>query len=163
MTIEEKTCQMVTLYGYGRVLKDELPTPQWKNEIWKDGICNIDEHLSNTTFRSTTKTQWSYPYSRHATAINTVQKWFVEETRLGIPVDFTSEGIRGLAHDRATCFPASIGIGSSWDKELFYEIGKIMGKRPEPLVTQMFIAPILDIARDRVGEGLWNVTERILF
>jgi hypothetical protein len=27
-------------------LKDSLPTPQWKNEIWKDGIANIDEHLN---------------------------------------------------------------------------------------------------------------------
>ena len=31
MTLEEKTCQMVTLYGTGRVLKDDLPTPAWKN------------------------------------------------------------------------------------------------------------------------------------
>ena len=41
MTLEEKTCQMATLYGYGRVAKDELPTPEWLNEIWKDGIANI--------------------------------------------------------------------------------------------------------------------------
>lgn len=32
--------------------------------------------------------------SRHAEAINTVQRWFIEQTRLGIPVDFTNEGIR---------------------------------------------------------------------
>ena len=44
MTLEEKTCQTATLYGYNRVLKDELPTPEWKNQIWKDGIANIDEH-----------------------------------------------------------------------------------------------------------------------
>lgn len=28
MTVEEKTCQMVTLYGYKRILKDQLPTPE---------------------------------------------------------------------------------------------------------------------------------------
>src|ERR1051326_2650898 len=43
MTLEEKSCQMATLYGFGRVLKDEMPLPGWKNEIWKDGIANIDE------------------------------------------------------------------------------------------------------------------------
>jgi beta-glucosidase len=43
MTLEEKTCQTATLYGYGRVLEDKQPTPGWKNEIWKDGIANIDE------------------------------------------------------------------------------------------------------------------------
>ena len=45
MTLEEKTCQMVTLYGYKRVLKDDLPTPEWKQMLWKDGIGAIDEHL----------------------------------------------------------------------------------------------------------------------
>jgi beta-glucosidase len=42
----EKTNQTATLYGYGRVLKDSLPTANWKNEIWKDGIANIDEQLN---------------------------------------------------------------------------------------------------------------------
>jgi beta-glucosidase len=33
MNLEEKTCQTATLYGYKRVLQDELPTPNWKTEI----------------------------------------------------------------------------------------------------------------------------------
>ena len=94
MTVEEKTCQLATLYGYKRVAKDELPTPAWKQELWKDGIANIDEHLNGLV-----KTQYSYPFSKHAEAINTVQRWFIEETRLGIPVDFSNEGIHGLNHD----------------------------------------------------------------
>ena len=55
MTIDEKTAQLATLYGYGRVLKDSLPTAEWKNSLWKDGIANIDEHLNNTTFRKQTR------------------------------------------------------------------------------------------------------------
>ena len=47
MTLDEKTCQMVTLYGYRRVLRDQLPTPEWKNKIWKDGMGAIDEHLNS--------------------------------------------------------------------------------------------------------------------
>ncbi len=148
MTLEEKTCQMVTLYGFGRVLKDELPTREWKNEIWKDGIGNIDEHLSNTTFRPQTITKYSYPYSQHAEAINLMQKWFIEETRLGVPVDFTIEGIRGLAHDRATCFPANIGMGSTWDKELAHEMGRLIGEEARVLGYTNVYAPILDLARD---------------
>lgn len=148
MTLEEKTCQMVTLYGYGRVLKDELPTEDWKKELWIDGIGNIDEHLNNTTFRSTTETEHSYPYAKHSEAINIVQKWFVEETRLGIPVDFTVEGIRGLAHDRATMFPANIGMGSTWDKELVYNMGKVIGSEAKVLAYTNVYAPILDLARD---------------
>src|SRR3954447_4873116 len=86
MTLNEKTCQMATLYGYGRVLKDEMPKAQWKNEVWKDGIANIDEELNSLPYNKKAQTKYSYPFSRHAEAINTVQKWFVEETRLGIPV-----------------------------------------------------------------------------
>ncbi len=148
MTMEEKTCQMVTLYGFGRVLKDELPTPQWKNELWKDGLGNIDEQLNSTTFHPRMKTQYSYPYSKHAIALNTIQKWFIEETRLGIPVDFTNEGIRGLAHDRATCFPANIGTGSTWDKGLVREMGRIIGEEARVLGYTNVYAPILDMARD---------------
>jgi len=46
MTIEEKTAQMGTIYGYKRVLKDARPTEKWKKEVWKDGIGNIDEHCN---------------------------------------------------------------------------------------------------------------------
>lgn len=46
MNLNEKTCQMVTLYGYKRVLKDDLPTPEWKQMLWKDGMGAIDEHLN---------------------------------------------------------------------------------------------------------------------
>ena len=41
MTLDEKTCQMVTLYGYKRVLKDDLPTSEWKQMLWKDGILSL--------------------------------------------------------------------------------------------------------------------------
>ena len=105
MSVEEKTCQLATLYGYGRVLKDSLPVAGWKNEIWKDGIANIDEMLNGVGKKSALVPDLLYPFSNHAEAVNTVQRWFVEETRLGIPVDFTNEGIHGLNHTKATPLP----------------------------------------------------------
>jgi beta-glucosidase len=167
MNVNEKTAQMATLYGYGRVLKDSLPKPEWKTKIWKDGIANIDEHLNNTTFRKQTYTSLSFPYSRHADAINQIQKWFIEETRLGIPVDFTNEGIHGLAHDRATALPAPIAIGSTWNKKLIFKSGQIVGREAKALGYTNIYVPILDLARDprwgRVvecyGEDPFFVTE----
>jgi beta-glucosidase len=143
MTLEEKTNQCATLYGYKRVLKDELPSSDWKNEIWKDGIANIDEHLNGLK-----TTQYSYPFSKHAEAINTVQHWFVEEIRLGIPVDFTNEAIHGLNHDRATPLPAPIAIGSTWNKSLVKKAGIIAGREGKALGYTNLYAPILDLARD---------------
>jgi beta-glucosidase len=167
MNLDEKTCQLATLYGYGRVLKDELPTDKWKSKIWKDGIANIDEHLNSTTFRPSTFTKYSFPYSRHAGAINTVQKWFVENTRLGIPVDFTNEGIHGLASEKATALPAPIAIGSTWDKNIINKAGHIVGREAKALGYTNVYVPILDLARDprwgRVvecyGEDPFLVTE----
>jgi beta-glucosidase len=148
MTLEEKTCQTATLYGYGRVLKDSLPVPGWKNEIWKDGIANIDEDLNSLAGNPSAQTSLSYPFSRHAEAINTVQHWFVEQTRLGIPVDFTNEGIHGLNHDRATSLPSPIAIGSTWDASLVHEAGAIVGREAKALGYTNVYAPILDLARD---------------
>ncbi len=144
MTMEEKTCQLATLYGYNKVLKDELPTPEWKNEIWKEGIANIDEHLNGVR----TISQYCYPFSRHAEAINTVQHFFIEQTRLGIPVDFTDEGIRGICHYKATYFPAQIGVASTWDKALVRKIGEVTGREGRALGYTNVYSPILGLARD---------------
>jgi len=147
MTLEEKTCQMATLYGFGRVLTDELPTPEWRQRIWKDGIANIDEHL-NGLDRPRCRTEYSWPPSRHARALNQVQKFFIEETRLGIPVDFTNEGIRGVCQEGATSFPAQIGVASTWDVELVSEIAHITGEEARALGYTNIYSPILDLARD---------------
>lgn len=149
MTVDEKTCQMATLYGYGRVLKEKLPTAQWKNEIWKDGIANIDEHLNGVKDGQTfIPNEFTYPHSNHVSAINTVQRWFVENTRLGIPVDFTNEAIHGLNHDRATPLPAPIAIGSTWNKALVHQAGVIAGREGKGLGYTNLYAPILDVSRD---------------
>ena len=113
MTLEEKTAQMVTLYGFPRVLKDELPTAAWAKAFWKDGIGNIDEHMNgNTGWTDNLATpKYGLPWSLHARAVNEVRRWFLEQTRLGIPVDFTNEGIRGLLHSKATSFPGAAAGG----------------------------------------------------
>ena len=148
MTLDEKTCQLATLYGYGRVLKDEMPAAAWKTEVWKDGIANIDEELNSLPGNKKAQTRYSYPYSTHAEAINTIQKWFIEETRMGIPVDFTNEGIHGLCHDRATPLPAPISIGSTWNRDLVRIAGETAGREAKALGYTNIYAPILDPARD---------------
>lgn len=148
MTVEEKTCQLVTLYGFGRVLRDSLPVPGWKNEIWKDGIANIDEQLNGVGpgYRRAYGLIW--PFSSHARAINEIQRWFVEETRLGIPVDFSNEGIHGLNHTKATPLPAPVAVGSTWNRDLVRKAGEIAGLEAKALGYTNVYAPILDLARD---------------
>ena len=148
MTVEEKSCQLATLYGYGRVLKDPLPTPGWKEEVWKDGIANIDEQLNGVGKGFKTDYDKLYPFSNHARAINAIQRWFIEETRLGIPVDFSNEGIHGLNHTKATPLPAPISIGSTWNRALVRRAGEIAGAEAKALGYSNVYAPILDVVRD---------------
>ena len=143
MTTEEKTMQLVTLYGWKRVLQDPLPTPEWKQEIWVDGLGNIDEHINGNRYQGL-----DWPPSSHVEAMNSVQRWFIEETRLGIPVDFTEEGIRGLAHTKATCFPSQLGMGATWDRSLIHEAGRITGAEGLALGYSHIYSPIMDVPRD---------------
>lgn len=151
MNMEEKTCQLATLYGYHRVLKDSLPTPDWKNQIWKDGIANIDEHLNGFI-------GWDKPtpdlaiikdIKKHVWAMNTTQAFFIENTRLGIPVDFTNEGIRGVEAYGTTDFPTQLSLGNTWNKDLIFKIGDITAKEARAMGYTNVYAPILDVARDQ--------------
>jgi beta-glucosidase len=142
MNMKEKTAQLVTLYGYGAVLKDAQPKKYWKDTTWQDGIANIDEQLARK------KSDLRSPPSRHAKAINNVQRFFVEQTRLGVPAEFTNEGIRGLKAYKATSFPVEIGQGSTWDVPLVNKIGHVEGREAQALGYDNVYAPEADPARD---------------
>jgi beta-glucosidase len=165
MNVEEKTCQLATLYGYGRVLKEPLPTPEWKNLIWKDGIANIDEmHNGIGKFASS---PYNATPAATVNALNTIQRWFIEQTRLGIPVDFTNEGIRGLNYVRSTNFPCNLGLGATWDRGLASRIGAVVGREGKAVGYTHLYSTIMDLARDprwgRVvetyGEDPYHVAE----
>jgi beta-glucosidase len=154
MNLDEKTCQTATLYGVGRArtggevpLGDELPTPNWKTKLWKDGIANIDEHLNGVGPNG--KSIYATDIAKHVWAMNEVQRFFIEDTRLGIPVDFTNEGLRGVAFSTATSFPSELGQGHTWDKELIGEIGQITAEEARALGYTNIYAPTLDVSRDQ--------------
>jgi len=143
MTLEEKTCQMGTIYGYRRILKETHPTPEWQDRVWKDGVCNIDEHANGVR-----GAKEMTGHVEHVQLFNEIRRWFAEETRLGIPVDFTNEGIRGVCHSRASNFPSQLGIGATFDRDLVRRIGEITGKEGKALGYTNIYSPILDTVRD---------------
>lgn len=143
MNMDEKTAQMGTIYGHKRILKDTHPTEKWKKEVWKDGIGNIDEHCNGV--KGVTDMTG---HAEHAELLNIIQRWFAEETRLGVPVDFTNEGIRGVCHNNASNFPTQIGVGATWDRGLVRRIGEITAKEGKALGYSNIYSPILDVVRD---------------
>ena len=152
MTLEEKSCQLATLYGYGRVLRDSLPTAEWKNEVWKDGIANIDEMLNGVGKSLRTTPHLVSDYTGHVEAKNTIQRWFVEQTRLGIPAEFTNEGIIGLSARHATSCPMPLALGMSWDPDLSRVQGRVSG-----VVThydiEVPLGALLEFSRSRLVHG----------
>jgi beta-glucosidase len=144
MTIDEKAGQLATLYGYGAVLRDRLPMPWWKDSVWVNGIANIDEQLTGLR----TDTMFAFPHADHTKAINIIQRWFVENTRLGIPVDFTTEGIRGLNHMKATYYPSQLAQACTFNRDLVYSIGVVTGREARALGYTNVYSPILDVASD---------------
>ncbi|MBQ1862464.1 MAG: glycoside hydrolase family 3 C-terminal domain-containing protein [Clostridia bacterium] len=87
--------------------------------------------------------------------MNRVQKYFIENTRLGIPVIFTGEALHGIGGTRGTVFPSPIGLGASFDKDIVNRVGQAIGKETRSLGMQEILAPNLDIAR----ETRWGRTE----
>jgi len=150
MTMEEKTCQMATLYGYQRVLKDYLPTKTWSTEFWKDGVANIDEELTGYPYykKNLPGVAYIWPASKHTWALNEIQRFFIEDTRLGVPAEFTDEGIRGVEHFKATSFPAQLGMGQTWDRALIKQVGQVTGREANALGFDNVYAPIMDVLRD---------------
>jgi beta-glucosidase len=148
MTVEEKTCQLATLYGYRRVLKDALPTPGWTNEIWKDGIANIDEMHNGVGRSGNADNPHIATPAATATALNAVQRWFIEETRLGIPAEFSNEGIRGACYRRSVNFPANIALGATWDRDLLTAVGNVVADESKAIGYRNIYAPLLDLSRD---------------
>jgi beta-glucosidase len=150
MTVDEKTVQLATLYGYQRVLKDYLPTESWKTALWKDGVANIDEELTGYPYfeKEAPGVEYIWPPSKHAWALNEIQRFFVEDTRLGVPAEFTDEGIRGVEHFKATDFPTQLSMGQTWDRQLIRQEGEVTGGEAGALGYANVYAPIMDVLRD---------------
>jgi beta-glucosidase len=165
MSLEEKTVQMATLYGYQRVLRDYLPTQSWRTtELWKDGVANIDEHLNGNPYWKESPgipgMAWVWPASKHTWALNEVQRFFIEDTRLGVPAEFTDEGIRGIEHFHATSFPTQLAMGTTWDRALVHRVGEITGREAFALGYDNVYSPIMDVLRDpRWGRALESYGE----
>ncbi|SFO16534.1 beta-glucosidase [Cohaesibacter marisflavi] len=88
-------------------------------------------------------------------ALNALQKFMLEETRLGIPVMSHEECLSGLMIKGATLFPSALGYGATWNPELIEEVGKMIGEEARAVGCHQGLAPVLDVARD----ARWGRTE----
>ncbi len=86
---------------------------------------------------------------------NAMQKYALENTRLGIPFLFHEEGLHGQQARGATMFPQAIAMASTWDPELVEGIYAVVAKEIRARGAHHALTPVIDLARD----PRWGRTE----
>ena len=79
---------------------------------------------------------------------NKLQHYFMEETRLGIPVALQSENLCGYPGADGTLFPAQINVGCTWEPELAEEMAAIIGQESRAVGINSAMSPVIDVSRD---------------
>ena len=79
---------------------------------------------------------------------NALQRWAVEETRLGIPLLFNSEGVHGASIKGSTIFPQQIGMASSFEPELAKKMGHAIATESRASGIREVWSPVMDLMRD---------------
>ena len=146
MTIEEKVAQ---LEGYVS-LPSFVPAPG----VFTGAAINVPvatQHLGNGigtyAFVGDFAGEASTP-QESATKRNLLQRWVIENTRLGIPILFHGEALHGGVFHGATTFPEVVGLGSTWDPQLIHEMFGVVAQESRAIGNAMVLAPVLDLSRD---------------
>lgn len=79
---------------------------------------------------------------------NSIQKHFIENTRLGIPVIFFDEGLHGLVRAQANSFPQAIALAASFNQSMVEEVGLQIAKEARLLGVRQILSPVLNLATD---------------
>ncbi|HXT15258.1 MAG TPA: glycoside hydrolase family 3 N-terminal domain-containing protein [Gemmatimonadaceae bacterium] len=84
----------------------------------------------------------------HAERINAIQRYFVERTRLGIPIIPFEEAVRGLGREGSTMFPAAIGLAATWDTTLMHRVALAIAGETRSRGIRQVLSPVVNIAND---------------
>jgi beta-glucosidase len=84
----------------------------------------------------------------HAERINAIQKYFVEQTRLGIPIIPFEEAVHGIAVEGGTMFPAAIGLAATWNTELMSQVAEAIANETKSRGIRQVLSPVVNIADD---------------
>jgi beta-glucosidase len=145
MTLEEKAAQLQTVWAERQNLETDAGvfTDVKAKEILGLGIGQVARPAENKMQITINKTPL-----QTVEFTNAVQKYLVENTRLGIPAIFHEEALHGHAGRNATSFPQAIGMASTWNPELIHDVYRVAAQEVRARGAQQALTPILDVARD---------------
>jgi beta-xylosidase len=157
MTLPEKIAQMYSHWlilsadGNHRIRTDAFCQPATTDDIkemLRLGIGQITRPLG---------THPVHP-KEGVRALNALQKFLVEETRLGVPAISHEECLVGLMVKGATLFPSALNYGSTWNPDLIEAVGQEIRKEAKQIGCHQGLAPVLDVSRD----VRWGRTEETM-
>ena len=80
--------------------------------------------------------------------INAIQKYFIEESRLGIPIIPFDEALHGLVREGATAFPQAIGLAATFNPELMKQVSTAIARESKLRGIRQILTPVVNLASD---------------
>jgi beta-glucosidase len=144
MTIDEKIAQL-TSYWFNELQERQKPSGEKMRTLLKNGIGQISRLGGSSTL----------PPQSVARAGNEIQRFLVNQTRLGIPAIFHEECCLGYMGLGGTIYPQMIGLASTWDPTLAEQMTNEIRSQLLAIGARQGLSPLLDIASD----PRWGRTE----
>lgn len=142
MTLEEKIAQMLCIWNK-------------KNDMLLDEKGHLDPVRAKDNFAlglgqigRINDTAGGLAPRENAELANAIQNFFIENTRLGIPVILHEECLHGHAAAGATSFPQPIGLGATFDPDLVQRLYEMTAEETRVRGAHQALTPVLDVARE---------------
>lgn len=150
MTLQEKVGQLLCPLGWEMYeIQGNQVSPSAK---FKQLIKNNHAGMLWATYRADPWTKKTLANGLTPTlaakAGNALQKYIIENTRLGIPLFLAEEAPHGHMAIGATVFPTGIGMAATWSPDLLEKTGRIIGEEIRAQGAHISYGPVLDLTRD---------------
>lgn len=142
MTPEEKFWQCFMIPGD----LDHVPKGQYFHGIF--GLQVSAGNLGGGAAGQLLKYNANEDAEKLAKKINAIQKYFVEESRLGIPIIPFDEALHGLVREGATAFPQAIGLAATFNPQLMSNVSAAIAKESKLRGIRQILTPVVNLAND---------------
>ena len=144
MTLEEKIAQLGSAWVF-QLIEDGRLADSKAHELLGKGLGHVTRISGASNLRAV----------EAARLANEIQRFLLEETRLGIPAIVHEEICSGLMARDSIVYPQAIGVASTWQPGLVREMGAVVGRQMRAVGAHHGLSPVLDVARD----PRWGRTE----
>ena len=154
MTPEEKFWQLFMIPGD----LDNADSNQYKNGLFGFQVSAVTKGDAGGQMLNYGTNENAIAFAKK---INAIQKYFVEKTRLGIPIIPFDEALHGLVREGATVFPQAIGLSATWNTALMNKVANTIADEAKQRGIRQILSPVVNIASDvRWGQNRRNLWRR---